>query len=97
VRFCSDPNCAGATDDIEKTPEAWLRIERAFYIGKRTKYRWAICSTDPADLPVTNECTPVAVGAARTETLVTKCKIEGCRPGSATSSCTGDKHFCEDD
>jgi hypothetical protein len=50
AKFCKSPTCTAIGDD--RAPEAWLEIERAFYIGQRTAFRWSIaCIPSTADDP----------------------------------------------
>lgn len=90
ARFCKSATCTAIGDD--RAPEAWLEIERAFYIGQRTAFRWAIdCVPSTADDPAPMTC---AV-ANKTTNVVGKCKVEGCRSGTTTSFCVGTTHYCE--
>lgn len=87
VSFCGNPSCTAVGDDT--APEARLRVVRAFYEGQRTSYTWTIAcvpSTDPKVL-----CTEVN----RAIKQVDKCEVAGCRAGTSSSYCVGDKHFCE--
>lgn len=90
VRFCKSPTCTDLKDD--SAPEAWLELERAFYIGERTSFPWVIgCIPNTPDV-----ATPVCDVKNRTTLEVAKCKVAGCRAGAPTSSyCVGPNHFCE--
>jgi hypothetical protein len=87
VTFCGNAACTASGDD--RAPEVRLLIERAFYEGSRTTYTWTIgCvpSVDPARACAEEDR---AVKTAK------KCEIGGCREGTSSSYCVGDKHFCE--
>ena len=83
VRFCVSPSCDAFEDDM--APELWYRVERPFYLGRRTS--WATCiDAIPTALPLT----PIEVG---------RCEVRGCaRSAGSTTNCgsmgTG-AHFCE--
>ncbi len=86
VTFCKGASCTAPGDD--RAPEARLLLERAFYEGKRTSFRWVV------------PCVPAGKGATcsvvdRDVRVVPKCEVAGCREGSVTSYCVGDRHFCE--
>ena len=86
VTFCANDTCTASGDD--RAPEVRLRIERAFYEGERTSYTWTVA------------CIPSSTAGAcaiadRTIEPVTKCQIAGCRAGTSSNYCVGDKHFCE--
>ena len=83
VTFCKQADCLHPDD--EKAPFAGIKIERAFYIGKRTSYAWAI-----GCVPEGTCTTPKTAGVA-------KCAVAGCRSGSTSNYCSGGKHFCEDE
>ncbi len=92
INFCKDPNCAAIGDD--RAPQAHLRIERAFYTGKRTAYTWSVeCLPNAVD-----ETPPPPACAVPDKTLteVAKCGVSGCRTGVTTQYCVANKHFCED-
>lgn len=91
VRFCKTESCSDLNDDF--APEAWLQIERAFYIGQRTNLKWTLpCMPNvPGRTPDMPACSvphrqPVQKG---------KCEVGGCRTGTTTNHCVGDVHFCE--
>ena len=91
VRFCATPTCTGPKDDL--SPETWLEIERAFYLGKRTNFQWVI-----GCLPNNKEVTPEPPKCDvlnKTATVITKCFVGGCRSGTTKNHCVGDQHFCE--
>lgn len=88
VTFCGDQTCTAKGDD--RAPEVRLRIERAFYEGKRTSYAWKIACIPTADKP--DSCQE----KDRTVREVTRCEVAGCRDGISTSYCVGDRHFCEE-
>lgn len=91
IRFCKDPNCAALGDDV--APEVRLRIERAFYIGKRTSYTWSIpCVPNVAGQTA---APPVCDVQNDVVTEVGKCQVAGCRAGVVREYCAGGKHFCE--
>lgn len=93
VTFCKEANCLGTNDD--KAPAAALRIERAFYIGKRTSYAWKIaCVPSGGDVPATM---PACAITDKVPDEVSKCEVAGCRAGTTSNYCSGGKHFCEDD
>ncbi len=85
VSFCENPTCTASGDD--RAPEVWLKIERAFYEGERTAYTWTIA------------CIPSSTGGCAVPDSklieVTKCEVSGCRSGTSSNYCVGDKHFCE--
>jgi hypothetical protein len=86
VTFCKQPDCLGPDDD--KAPAVGLKVERAFYIGKRTSFPWKI-----ACIPGDTDCT-LTIAAP---TVVTKCQVAGCRAGTTNNHCFDGKHFCEDE
>lgn len=92
VTFCKEANCLGANDD--KAPAAALRIERAFYIGKRTSYVWKIVCI-PLGGDVTSPACAEVVDKVPSE--IEKCEVAGCRAGTTSNYCSAGKHFCEDD
>ncbi|MGZ3423499.1 MAG: hypothetical protein ACXWUG_21995 [Polyangiales bacterium] len=85
VVFCVQQDCLGKNDD--NAPEAHLTIERAFYEGKRTSYEWTIDCMPTVDATC-KEPNPI-------DKQVKKCEVAGCRAGTSSSYCVGDKHFCE--
>jgi hypothetical protein len=93
VRFCKQPNCTDLQDD--RAPEAWLEIERAFYIGKRTSLKWTIaCVPNVVDV---TPAPPTCAAPNKTVVPIEKCKVSGCRGGAPTSNnCVAGKHFCEE-
>jgi hypothetical protein len=93
VTFCKEANCLGSGD--ENAPAAALRIERAFYIGKRTSYGWKIaCIPAGGDVAATTPECPVK---DKVPEEATKCEIAGCRAGTTSNYCASGKHFCETD
>ncbi len=91
IRFCRDPNCIALGDDV--APEVRLRIERAFYIGKRTSYTWSI----PCVPNVSSQtpAPPMCEIANDAVTEVGKCGVAGCVGGSPREYCIGGQHYCE--
>ncbi len=87
VSFCGNASCTATGDD--RALEARLHVARAFYEGQRTSYTWTIGCL-PAAAPQT-PCTETD----RAIKEVTKCEVAGCREGTSSSYCVGDKHFCE--
>jgi len=84
VAFCKQADCLAPTDS--SAPFAGLKIERAFYIGKRTSFAWKL------------DCIPGSTGCtAQPTTDVPKCGVAGCRAGVTSSYCAGGKHYCEED
>ena len=91
IRFCRDPNCIALGDDA--APEVRLRIERAFYVGKRTSYTWSI----PCVPNVSGQtgAPPVCAVPNDAVTEVPKCKVAGCVGGAPREYCIGGQHYCE--
>jgi hypothetical protein len=83
VTFCKQADCLHPDD--AKAPFAGIKIERAFYIGKRTSYPWNL------------ECVPEGTCMTPKVKDVAKCSVAGCRAGTTTNYCFGGKHFCEEE
>ncbi len=94
VRFCATEACdapaAGECDADTAAPEAWVQIERAFYLGAFTRVR----------LTVDGGLRPgERTGDGSTgDLVVTRCEVEGCAGGETATWCYGEglgPHFCE--
>ena len=104
VRFCRTPDCSDLGDPTDR--ERWFRIERPFYIGKRTFFRARIprvprCATDAdCDVGVCDE----ESGRCGCETSADCCPtgVVGCDfvcpapgpPGSVARSCIREVDRC---
>lgn len=93
VRFCKSPTCTDVAARDDRAPEAWLEIERAFYIGERTRLTWSIACIPNA--PDVTPAPPTCAVANKTKIAIEKCRVEGCRSGQTSSYCVGTTHFCE--
>jgi hypothetical protein len=89
VKFCRGALCELLNDDV--APQAWLHLDRAFYVGERTSYTWKI----PCIPNVKGQTDPPPACDAPPRTTVPKCKVAGCRSGVTSEYCSGGRHFCE--
>jgi hypothetical protein len=79
VVFCPSSPCRDGDG-----PSHWFEIERAFYVGERTKVRLDV-SQDPSM-------------GSESPTSIARCRVEGCGTGDPTSPsgfCIGGRHFCD--
>ena len=84
VNFCTTPDCTAIDDAPDRVPAVWFEIERAFYVGRHTRWHVTI-PTAPIDPP--DEAIEIE-----------RCTIAGCvqAPESTESYCRFDgTHFCE--
>ncbi len=93
ARFCRNATCTEFQDDVG-APEVWLELERAFYIGQRTKYQWKIACIP--NVPSHTPATPACDVPHKAKTAIGRCLVGGCRSGQTTNYCAGGKHFCEE-
>jgi hypothetical protein len=87
VNFCGNPSCTATGDDT--APELRLKVVRAFYEGERTSFTWTIACIPSSDPKGT--CAEKNLAIKQVE----KCEVAGCRAGTSSNYCVGDKHFCE--
>ncbi len=87
VSFCTTEDCSAIDDAPDRVPAVWFRLERAFYIGQRTRWERTIDAI-PAEAPMDDPGDVVEVG---------KCEIEGCiTAGAETQFCRlSGEHYCE--
>jgi len=79
VRFCREAECTGLGDD--RAPETQVLVERAFYLGHRTRLRLEI---------------PEVPGPSPVPMRVERCRVEGCLAGTTSTYCSLDgRHFCD--
>ncbi len=79
IRFCREAECTGLGDD--RAPEARFLVERAFYLGHRTRLRLEI---------------PEVPSAPPSPTTIARCRVEGCLAGTTSTYCSLDgRHFCD--